>query len=220
MSPRSSRLAASLRSAEPVLGQGVAETSGTGRLDVLALDVATTTGYARGLVGGIPIAGSVKFGGRSNNPNDVFSDAMHWIEQKLDQQPRPDILIIESLLPGNAKRGFTSKAVHDRLAGLHGIVRAVAGDKGIPQVCEAAVGDVRQHFIGDRHCKSAKAKNETLLQCRALGWPASDHDAADALATWSFACSLIDPRLALRLTPLFGRLINRPQQPEARGEEG
>jgi hypothetical protein len=66
---------------------------------------------------------------------------------------------------------------------------------------------VRQHFIGARNLKSAIAKREVFERCRRLGWQVPDHNAADAVATWHFACSLIDPELAMQTSPLFNRRI-------------
>jgi hypothetical protein len=173
--------------------------------DILALDVATTTGWARGELGGIPQSGSVRFGTMHDGAHQVFGKALAWISNFLEPAPRPDILMIEAMLPPDAMRGQTSKAVRDRLAGLHGIMKGVAHLRGIGEIAEANVGDVRAHFIFDRQARREIAKRETLLQCKALDWPAQNDNAADACALWSYACSLIDPKQALRVVPLFHR---------------
>lgn len=174
---------------------------------ILAIDVATRCGWARGDVHGQPIAGSIRFGGLHASANAVFGNALKWISQLLEPQPRPDIVILESMLSPDAKVGATSSAVRDRLAGLHGVIRGVAFLRGIPEIAEASVGDVRAHFIGTRGMKSAPAKRETILRCRLLNWNAVDDNAADALALWSYATSLIDPKLALRVVPMFNRRL-------------
>jgi hypothetical protein len=38
-----------------------------------------------------------------------------------------------------------------------------------------------------------------------MGWEVEDDNEADALATWHYMCALLEPRLALAPTPLFGR---------------
>jgi len=172
--------------------------------DILALDVATRCGWARGRVGEMPVAGSVRFGGADASANAVFAHCLSWLSRELEPEPRPDMVMIESLLSPDAKVGFTNRDVRDRLAGLHGVVRAVAFLRGIYTINEASVGDVRAHFIGDRTLKRAPAKREVMSRCRQLGWTATDDNAGDALALWSFAAALIDPSLALRVTPLFG----------------
>jgi hypothetical protein len=206
--------------------------------DVLALDIATVTGFAWGRIGwqcascdstktiaeirelgGLsccperkmqlipPIAGSRRFGKAGASDNAVFGDALKWIADILEPQPRPDLLILESMLPPGAKLGHTSTEVRDRLAGLHGIIRGVAYRRGIYQIAEYSVGDVRQHFLGERKFKREIAKRETVRRCQMLGWPVEDDNAADACALWSFAAALIEPQHALQLSPLFNKQL-------------
>ena len=86
---------------------------------------------------------------------------------------------------------------------LHARARGIAFIRGVHEINTVDVGAVRQHFIGARNLKSAIAKREVLEKCRRLGFPATDHNAGDALALWHFACSLIKPELALQASPLF-----------------
>lgn len=174
---------------------------------ILAIDLATRCGFARGCVGELPIAGSVRFGKHNSRDSAIFADALRWISQELEPQPRPDIVIIEAMLPPDAMRGATSRAVRDRLAGLHGIVKGVAHLRGIGEIAEATVGNIRGHFIGDRSLKRDKAKRAVIERCRALGWECSGPDAGDALALWSYACALIDPTWAVQVSPLFNRKL-------------
>lgn len=39
-----------------------------------------------------------------------------------------------------------------------------------------------------------------MEQCAAQGWQVNDDNEADALAVWSYMCSLLEPRLAVRPT--------------------
>jgi hypothetical protein len=174
---------------------------------VLALDVATITGYARGVVGGRPIAGSVRFGTREASEGEVFSQAIGWMSKVLEMQPRPDVIVVEAMLPPGAKVGQTNSSTRDRLAGLHAIVRGVAHIRGISEIACYSVADIRQHFIGERSLKRAQAKAAIVLRCEMLGWQAVDNNAADALAAWSYACSIIDPTQALKVSPLFNKQL-------------
>jgi crossover junction endodeoxyribonuclease RuvC len=174
---------------------------------ILALDIATVCGFARGRVGEAPVGGSVRFGKPNASNNAVFGHALSWIAKELEPQPRPTILIIESMLSPEARIGHTSADVRDRLAGLHGIVRAVAHLRGIYDISEAGVGQVRAHFIGHSNLKRPEAKRQVILRCAQLGWQASDDNAGDALALWSYAVGVIDPQWALQLSPLFNRKL-------------
>jgi hypothetical protein len=177
--------------------------------DILALDIATTTGWARGRVGERPKAGSIRFGKPEASANAVFAHCLSWLSNTLEPQPRPDIIVVESMLSPEAKVGNTSRDVRDRLAGLHGIVRAVAFLRGVYTVNEAGVGQVRAHFIGASNLKRAIAKREVVDTCCRLGWlsAATDDNAADALALWSYAVALIDPEQGLKLSPLFNQKL-------------
>ena len=114
-------------------------------------------------------------------------------------------LIMEALLPPDAMRNHTSRQVRDRLAGLHGMARGIGHKAGIPEISDVSVGAVRAHFIGDRGLYRDAAKRAVLEKCRLLGWPAEDHNAADALACWSYVAAIIDPKHAIEVSPLFRR---------------
>ena len=173
---------------------------------ILALDLATKTGWARGRIGEPPEFGSVRFGNASSDQNIIFGAALAWTSKFLAER-LPDALYIEALLPPQAMLNKTSRQVRDRLAGLHGVVRGVAQLRGVERIEICTVGDVRAHFIGDRGLKRARAKGETMLQCRRLGWDAKDDNQGDALAIWSYAGALIDPQTALKTVPLFNRAL-------------
>lgn len=175
--------------------------------EILALDIATVCGWARGRVGEAPIGGSIRFGTLGASNNAVFGHCLSWIARELEPRPRPTMLIIESMLSPEAKVGATNRDVRDRLAGLHGIVRAVAHLRGIYDIAEAGVQQVRAHFIGHANLKRDAAKRAVLLRCAQLGWAANDNNAGDALALWSYGVSTLDPKWALQLSPLFNKRL-------------
>ena len=185
--------------------------------DILAIDLATTTGWARGSVGdATPSFGTQKFyggiSGKSQDGNAVFAASLKWITETLANNP-PDMVIMESLLPPAAMLNQTSRAVRDRLAGLHGVIRAAARRRGIGEISDVGVGDVRQHFIGTRSLKRDEAKKAVIDQCLLLDWRINNDNEADACAIWSFAVSLIDPKQALRVSPLFNRKLRAVSWP-------
>ena len=172
---------------------------------ILAIDLATRTGWCRGHVGEFPEFGSVNFGktGKVINCSDaVFASAMAWMSDLIADDV-PDVVIIESLLPPEAMKNRTSRQVRDRLAGLHGVIRAVARWRGVGEIAEASVGQVRAHFIGTRSLGRDQAKKAVVARCHRLGWDVDNDNEADACALWSYACALADPHLALQLVPLF-----------------
>ena len=172
---------------------------------IWALDVATITGLAIGRVGETPSAKSIRLAPAGSTSTALFVGCLTWFENELERGPLPDILAIEELLPPTARRGATSTSTQHRLAGLHGIIRALAGYNGIPEVVGVNVGAVRQHFIHRRGLPRDAAKREVLQMCKHLGWPAGDNNCGDALALWSYTAAVIDPATALYTTPLFGQ---------------
>ena len=171
---------------------------------IIALDIATKTGWAMGKPGEIPTCGSHRFGQAHSEPHEVFGAALKWFSEFL-REHRVDTLIVEQMLPPDAMKNKTSRAVRDRLAGLHGVMLGVAQLRGVGEIAQASVGDIRAHFIGDRSARRETAKREVMRQCEMQGWAAPDDNAADACALWSYACTLIRPELGLRVVPLFHR---------------
>jgi hypothetical protein len=171
---------------------------------IWAVDVATTTGIAVGRAGGTPVAKSFRLVPPGATSNALFLAAVEWFGGLLDHGPLPDILAIEELLPPTARRGETNTQTQHRLAGLHGIIRGLAGQRGIAEIIGVNVGLVRAHFIHTRALPGPVAKRRVLDTCKALGWSASDNNAGDALALWSYTAATLHPASGLRTTPLFG----------------
>jgi hypothetical protein len=173
---------------------------------IWALDLAAVTGFAVGYAGEKPVAHSIRIAPVGASADDLFAGCHEWFARLLQRkQPFPDVLAIEQLLPPNARAGTTNTGAQHRLAGMHGIVRALARHALIPEVLMCDVGDIRAHFISARNCKRVEAKRRVAQMCKTLGWHADDDNCSDALALWSYAAGLINPVSALAVTPLFGR---------------
>lgn len=162
-------------------------------MKILALDLATVTGVAIGNAGGIPTAWSVDLGeGRSQNAR--FANAIR-LTQRLCEEHKPDLVAIEAPIGGMTTSHY--------LVGLWACVVGSATSSG----CRSEkfdIASVRKHFLGKhltvKHfpgMTKAAAKKEIKLavvnRCGALGWVVRGHDAADAAATWDFACSTHHP---------------------------
>ena len=177
--------------------------------NVLALDIATVSGWARGRVGEIPRTGSKRLGKREDSAAKVFGTALAWFTEMFTAEPRPDLVILEAMLPPEAARGHTTAGTYARLAGLHALALGLAHQHRIPEIAEATVADVRHHFIGERSFRRDRAKAAVMDRCQRLGWEVTSLDAADAAALWSYAASLIDPQQAMKLVPLFDKNLLR-----------
>lgn len=173
---------------------------------VVALDVATTTGFARGFVGGNPEFGSVRFAKPGASDREVFHAALTWAQDFFAAVPNQGTIIaIERLLPPEVVRGQSNTKTIYRLAGLHGVIIAVAYEHEFLDVETPSTQEIRGHFIGMRNCRRERAKREVMRKCLQLGWNPKTDNEGDALAIWHRQCSQIDPKLALQVSPLFTR---------------
>jgi hypothetical protein len=170
---------------------------------VLALDLASQSGFAVGDVGSKlrPISGTVRFAPQGASHEAIFASALQWMSE-MCRLHEPTTICWEAPLATSFSRGKTTVTVTTILYGIPAVIGAVAYLKGIYDIRKASTKDVRNHFIGCNP-KRVEAKKLTMRQCRAHGWHVNDDNEADALATWSYMCSLIDPTLAIMPSPLF-----------------
>jgi Holliday junction resolvasome RuvABC endonuclease subunit len=170
---------------------------------ILALDIATSTGFARGPVGAsTPQCGSVRFGKPGASQLAICGRALEWAIDTFTP-PLPDIVAIEDLLPPQVTRG-KSNTDHDLLAMLHGVIMSVCFARGVYKVHKYPVMTIRRHFIDLSTCARGESKMMVQRKCKSLGWlEAADDDAADACAVWDYQCALIDPLVSIKRQPLF-----------------
>ncbi|TNE62195.1 MAG: hypothetical protein EP341_00340 [Sphingomonadales bacterium] len=169
----------------------------------VALDIATHTGIAVGDSGGSPKAWSVDLGkGRSEDAR--FSEVLR-LTDGLIKTHEPDFIAVEAPIGGKHANAF--------LIGLASNVRGCAFNRGVK--CKVVYpATVRKHFLGKAKTSKdfpgltqAKAKiaikQEVLARCRLLKWDVPDLDAADAAATWDWACAVHGGRLSTPAGGLF-----------------
>jgi hypothetical protein len=170
---------------------------------ILALDLARTSGWAFGEPGAEPVHGSIQFAAKDASHEAVFYKAMIWSNARIVEF-KPDLIVWEAPLATSFTRGKTNTDTTTLLYGLPAIVGAMAYSFKIYDVRKADTAKVRGHFLGCNP-KREEAKAMTVKQCGVMGWNVEDDNEADALATWSYMCSLLEPKQAMRPTPLFGQ---------------
>jgi hypothetical protein len=116
----------------------------------------------------------------------------------------PGLVVWEAPLATSMRKGKTTIDVTTVLFGLPAVIGCCAYKHGIYDIRKAETAAVRRHFIG-QNPKRILAKRLVKQRCIANGWDITDDNEADALATWSYQCSLLKPELAVKQTPLFGR---------------
>jgi hypothetical protein len=154
---------------------------------ILALDLATNTGFAFGDTAWLkPEFGSIRFGSRGASYPAIFAAALSWASERFLEW-QPDRIVYEEPLQF---RGGRSRGGNDELAhGLPAIMMAVAHLRGCFEIRHATPKQIRLHFIGENP-KREVAKRKTIVRCRQVGWNVEDDNAADACALWSYACGL------------------------------
>jgi hypothetical protein len=169
---------------------------------VLALDLATTSGWCHGAPGATPKFGTMKFGKPGGERAAVYSHFIDWLSLFCSAH-RVDLIVYESMAGPMIMAGRTNIDTIKLLCGLAEHLEMWAYGKGI-ELREASVGQVRCHFIG-QNLKAAIAKPLTMDICRQRGWMVSNTDEADACALWDYQCCWLSPQTAYRGTPLFFR---------------
>lgn len=168
---------------------------------ILALDIASTTGWAVG--DDRPVSGSIICRGDLGAKAARLRDGLN----KLVDEHNPDLMIFEA--PFLTARGGSS-TIRTLLA-LCGVAEMVAHDRGvIPR--EVPSEKWRKHFLGlshaPRHIAKSKRrqwlKREAQKRCDERGWGWLSDDEADACGVWDYAKSLRDPDYAVMNLPLMG----------------
>ena len=159
---------------------------------VLALDPATKTGYAIGRPKEKPMLATVDLGDEFATHDDIFRRAHYWLAGVLKAQ-RPDLFVIEDVVPPSAIQGRTTHSGSVISVGLSGIFIGMAGAHGIP-VLRAPISTWRKCFLGHGNLPREKAKLAAMRQCRTLGWPYKDDNAAEAGGIWFWGCGQIMPQ--------------------------
>lgn len=172
-------------------------------MKVLALDLATKTGWAVGCLNDVPRFGSLRFAREGHSMAAHFAGCAQWLNDMVAVET-PRLVVFESPLPTSFTFGRTTADTGRWLIGLTAIVEATLYGRGF-DVREASVTDVRRFFLGTNNFKRDDAKLATKRRCIELGWQVGDDNAADACALWLYQCSLLDPRIAVRHTPLFAK---------------
>ena len=168
--------------------------------NVLALDLATVTGWAYGRPGEVPIFGHLRFVSQGTSRAGLYRAFRSWLDRGDGYQP--DLIVYESSAVPSIMAGKTNIDTIKTLIGLAEHLEEWAYNR--VELREASVSQVRSHFIG-RNMKANIAKPMTMERCKELGWNVENHDDADACALWDYQCSFLRPDLAPRTTPLFQR---------------
>ena len=165
---------------------------------MLALDLATTTGWCFGAPGALPKCGSLRFTKQGASRAETYREFRRWLNAKWAKSP--DLIVYESPALPMLMSGRTNITTVRFLIGLAEHLEEWC--HGRIELREARTADVRTHFIGGNP-KSAIAKQAVFNQCKTLGWEVQNFDESDAAALWDYQVCWLNPRIAAHSTPLF-----------------
>ena len=171
---------------------------------VLALDLATVTGWALGRPGDDkPRSGTVRFASKGASQDAIAAGALRWLIAFTKDNPFDQLVIEQEVRKKESWKSSTD--ADDITRGLIFLARAVAFERGVYRPTFAPVNTVRKFFLGDGSLERDIAKSRTVERCRLLGWAPEDDNAADALAIWAWRCAMIDPTVGTTMSPLFDK---------------
>jgi len=170
---------------------------------ILALDLATNTGWCEGIPGEKPTFGSVRLAYSGGTNPEAYETLFKFMSDRF-ALTRYQMVIFEAPQSPSHMAGHSNAKTFRRLYGLVEMAEWVAHMHGYfgGRVREANVHDVRKNLLGARPPKG-EAKKAVVGRLRGLGFDVKDDDAADAVAVWLYASALVDRKLAHATDPLF-----------------
>lgn len=188
---------------------------------VLALDLASTSGWAYGPVRSKPMSGVIPLGDKGATHGERGAKLLRWLNDFLKLNAVRLAVIEKPLAPQVlVKIGATDSTV-ELLYGLPFVAKTVLSMRGVWEVKYVHVQDVRAHFTGQRTFAesfdpirkrkvSSRENGKAAVKniCAMRGWPVQSDDEADAIATWSYGTEMLSPGASMKCLQIFGRRIN------------
>lgn len=169
---------------------------------ILALDLATTTGFALGDRSGVILSGSRRLPKTGDDLGRFGRAFRDWLLIGL-RRHKPELIAYEQPMLRGADTNINTLR---KLYGLAFMVETVAGDTEFQIPCvEVNNGDWIKHFLGAGNVPrdSIARKKAVFRICGIRGWKVEDYDEGDALAILDYAISCQSAEAALEATPLF-----------------
>lgn len=171
---------------------------------VLALDIATTTGWALHYQGlQRPFFGALRLAGGEENVGKALDQMLRFLEDlqaKLAARGHgiTHIFYEKPFIPG-----AVNSSTSERLMGLCAVVQMFAFRIGATSCYSIDISEWRKHFIGrgsgfkrtadKKHYLAGQDPKELAVQqCARYGWHTDIADAAEACGVLDYALSLID----------------------------
>lgn len=166
---------------------------------ILALDVASATGYAYGDgADKVPTFGTIRLPRASElgEYGPRFAAFRRELLQLIPQSA-PEMVWFESPVV-HGMIGKTNEHTLRLLIALPAFVEEICHTFRI-QCREATSPEMRKHFLGSAHGKRADLKLAMMKQCHLLNWNVGDDNQADACGLWDLARNRLRVQSKLKL---------------------
>jgi len=167
---------------------------------VLALDLATVTGFAvgdlaaptastpveaasAGALPPMPLSGSQRIGKPGMGDGRFFECFEIWMTDMIAVH-NPDVVIFEAPIVHSGK--INAKTAR-RLMGLAVLAELIAHKKGVGRILEGNISQIKKHATGNGRA----TKPQMIAAARRLGWRPADDNEADALWLLDFAVTIL-----------------------------
>lgn len=153
---------------------------------ILALDIASVTGWCVGTAGDRPMYGSVRLMGKGASDGSLLASMADWLGDMIALY-KPSRIVYEAPLPQQTNINAAKIALR-----LSGVVELISWRKNI-RCGEAHVKTVRKAVVGNGNAR--KPEVVEWVRCT-LQWPVPtvmgvpDYDSCDAIAVWAFSTGL------------------------------
>jgi hypothetical protein len=149
-------------------------------LPLLALDLATRTGFALGARGARPRLGTIAFTSKEHPAR--FRALEEWLDETAQKAGGFSEVLIEAPAPSG---NFSSQSAARLLLGFAITVETWCWDHAVPYR-EEYVGRMRKFLLGRGTFPKGEAKPAVARWAEARGFGDETHDAYDALLAWVF----------------------------------
>ena len=153
-------------------------------MTVLALDIATCSGWAFGTPGEAPRFGTFTLPQTGDDLGRFAYTFMQWLHAKISELEPKEVVFEAPILPSS-----TNIITLKKLYGLAVIAEVVCISKGVP-CSEISNGSWRKSFLGQSYPSGGtrdELKRAVISACRQMGWEPNSSDDADALGIWYVA---------------------------------
>lgn len=165
---------------------------------ILALDLATCTGFCHGRGDALPMVGHVRLPVTHDEVGPYLDVFERWIIQKVELVA-PELVVFEAPIHRQFDRAIITRKLH----ALPGVAEMVCWRRGI-DVRQVAPTTAKKALTG----RGNADKNSMAHHARAYGLTIKVSDEADAFAVWLVAFRIREPAQALRFDTAFrGALV-------------